>query len=114
MQEGYAADIIEEGPAAERRIMINRDEYVAGTDPLDPSSVLKLTLTTTNTALLQFVAQTNVGYTVQYRTNLESAVWINVTNITSTSLMRTVEVNAPNPPPEMKRFYRVVTPPVPY
>jgi DNA-binding response OmpR family regulator len=27
MQEGYAVDIIEEGLAAERRILINRDEY---------------------------------------------------------------------------------------
>ena len=27
MQEGYAVDIIAEGPAAERRILINRDEY---------------------------------------------------------------------------------------
>ena len=27
MQEGYAVDIIEEGPVAERRILINRDEY---------------------------------------------------------------------------------------
>lgn len=27
MQEGYAADVIEEGTAAERRILINRDEY---------------------------------------------------------------------------------------
>ena len=27
MQEGYAVDIIEDGPAAERRILFNRDEY---------------------------------------------------------------------------------------
>ncbi len=27
MQEGYAVDVIEEGTAAERRILINRDEY---------------------------------------------------------------------------------------
>ncbi len=27
MQEGYAVDVIEEGPVAERRILINRDEY---------------------------------------------------------------------------------------
>ncbi len=27
VQEGYAADVIEEGTAAERRILINRDEY---------------------------------------------------------------------------------------
>jgi DNA-binding response OmpR family regulator len=26
-QEGYAVDVIDEGPAAERRILINRDEY---------------------------------------------------------------------------------------
>ena len=27
VQEGYAVDVIDEGPAAERRILINRDEY---------------------------------------------------------------------------------------
>jgi DNA-binding response OmpR family regulator len=27
MQEGYAVDLIEEGLAAERRILVNRDEY---------------------------------------------------------------------------------------
>lgn len=93
--------------------MINRDEYVAGTHPTNALSVLKLTLTTTNTGVLQFVAQTNVGYTVQYRTNLGSAVWNNVTSISSDSLVRTVRVNAPNPPPEKERYYRIVTPPVP-
>jgi hypothetical protein len=92
--------------------MINRDEYIAGTDPTNALSVLKFTLTATNRGLLEFVAQTNIGYTVQYRTNLNSALWNNVTSISAQSLMQTVRVIAPYPPPET-RLYRIVTPPVP-
>src|ERR1043165_6542876 len=66
--------------------MSNRDEYIAGTDPTNALSVLKLTLTTTNTGLLEFVAQANIGYTVQYRTNLSSALWNNVTSISAQPL----------------------------
>ena len=36
--------------------MINRDEYVAGTNPTDPASLLKLFTVATNANLLQFVA----------------------------------------------------------
>ena len=93
--------------------MINRDEYVAGTDPTNALSVLKLTLTTTNTAVLQFVSQPNIGYTLQYRTNLNTAPWNNLTSVAAQSLMQTVRVNVPKPPPEAARFYRVVTPVVP-
>jgi hypothetical protein len=92
--------------------MINRDEYIAGTDPTNALSVLKLTLTTTNTGVLEFVAQTNVGYSVQYRTNLNSTQWNNVTSVSAQSLVQTVRVTAPFPPPET-RFYRIVTPPAP-
>jgi len=93
--------------------MINRDEYVAGTNPTNALSVLKLTLTTTNTAVLQFIAQPSIGYTVQYRTNLNSAVWNNITSVAAQSLMQTMQVNVPKPPPEPARFYRIVTPSVP-
>ena len=93
--------------------MINRDEYLAGTNPTDVLSVLKLTVTTANSAELQFVAQTNTGYTLQYRTNLTSALWNNVTSIAAQSLMQTVRVSVPKPPPEPARFYRVVTPKIP-
>jgi hypothetical protein len=93
--------------------MINRDEYVAGTNPTDALSVLKLALTITNAGLMQFVAQSNISYSVQYRTDLLSNQWNRVTNITAQSGVRTVEVNAPNPPPDPSRFYRVVTPQLP-
>jgi hypothetical protein len=91
--------------------MINRDEYVAGTNPTNALSVLKLFTTGTNTALLQFVAQTNIDYSVQRRTNLTTAPWSMFTNIIAhPSQVRTVLVNTPNPSPEPLRFYRVVTP----
>jgi len=63
--------------------------------------------------LLEFVAQANLGYTVQFRTNLESATWNVVTNIAANSLVRTVQVDVASPPPEPLRFYRIVTPAVP-
>jgi hypothetical protein len=91
----------------------NRDEYVATTDPTDPLSVLKLALTVGNTAL-QFVAQTNLSYSLQYRTNLAAAMWTTLSNVTGqASNVRTVLVNTPNPAPERERYYRVATPAVP-
>jgi hypothetical protein len=94
--------------------MINRDEYVAGTNPTNALSLLKLALTTTtNAAVLEFEAQTNISYTVQWRTSLSSALWSNLTSITAQTFVRTVQVNAPNPPPEVERYYRVATPAVP-
>ena len=90
--------------------MINRDEFVAGTNPTDALSLLKIILSTTNTSSLQFVAQTNLGYTVQYRTNLSSALWNNISNIPSSPLVRTVVVEVAAPPGVGQRYYRIVTP----
>jgi len=91
----------------------NHDEYVAATDPTNPLSVLKLALTPGNAAL-QFVAQSNLSYSVQYRTNLSTALWTSVTNVAGvTNGVRTIQVNAPNPPPDFERYYRVATPLVP-
>jgi hypothetical protein len=92
--------------------MINTDEFVAGTDPTDALSVLKVVLNATNSALLHFVAQTNRGYTVQYQTNLQGTIWRSLTNVGISSQVRTMQLNAPNPPPESERFYRIVTPPL--
>jgi hypothetical protein len=92
--------------------MINRDEYIAGTNPTNALSVLKLFTANTNTAL-QFVAQTNISYSVQYRSTISSTNWTTVTNVASQpSNVRTVNVNTPNPPPDVERYYRVVTPQV--
>ena len=93
--------------------MINRDEYVAGTDPINALSLLKLTLSTTNRSVLQFVAQSNIAYSIQFRTNLISGPWNNLTNLTTQSQTRTMQVNAVSSPALPERCYRVVTPQVP-
>jgi hypothetical protein len=91
----------------------NRDEYLSGTDPSNPGSVMKLTWATTNAALLEFVARSNIGYSIQFRTNLASGPWFNLTNLSVQSQTRTVQVNAVSSPPLPERYYRVVTPRVP-
>jgi len=94
--------------------MINRDEYVAGTNPTNALSLLKLFVSDPGATAMEFVAQTNVGYTVQWRTNLTAAPWMTLTNVPpQPSQVRTISVSAPNPPPGDERYYRVVTPLVP-
>jgi hypothetical protein len=93
--------------------MSNRDEYIAGTNPTNAASVLQIVFATTNATVLRFIAQSNVGYTVQYQTNLSSPNWMNLTNITAQPQMRTTEVNVLNPSTFTERFFRVLTPPAP-
>jgi lysophospholipase L1-like esterase len=93
--------------------MSNLDEYLSGTDPTNPGSVLKLTLATTNSALLEFVARSNIAYSIQFRTNLVTGSWNNLTNLNAQSQTRTVQVNAVSSPSLPEYYYRVVTPQVP-
>jgi len=93
--------------------MSNRDEYIAGTNPTNALSLLNIVLTATNANVLQFVAQMNVSYSVQSRSNLAAAAWINLTNITASSLVRTVQVDTVAAPLGTERYFRVVTPLVP-
>ena len=93
--------------------MNNRDEYLAGTNPTNALSVLKIVLTATNANVLQFLAQSNITYSVQWRTNFLPAIWVNLTNITGQTGVRTIIVDTALGPPASERYYRVVTPLVP-
>jgi hypothetical protein len=94
--------------------MSNRDEYLAGTNPTNALSVLKIVLSATNATQLNFTAQSNISYTVQYRTNLVVLPWSNLTSISAQPLVRTVQVNTVTAPAAPERYYRIVTPSVPY
>ena len=91
--------------------MSNRDEYVAGTNPTDASSVLKLFTGTANQSVLEFVAQPNISYTVQWGTNVTA--WNSLTNINAQSGVRTIQVDTAVGPPSREKYLRVVTPMVP-
>lgn len=93
--------------------MDNRSEYVAGTNPTNALSLLNIVVSATNVSQLNFVAQTNINYTVQWRTNLGSAPWQRLTNIVGSSQVRTMSVNTATAPGTSERYFRVVTPLVP-
>ncbi len=90
--------------------MINRDEYVAGTNPTNALSLLNIVLSATNATQLQFVAQSNITYSVQMRTNLSSGNWSSITNVSGQSGVRTIEVNSATAPASEQRFFRIITP----
>ena len=74
--------------------MSNYDEFRAGTNPTNALSVLKIAQSATNANVLQFVAQTNLTCTVLCRTNLIGASWTGVTNVLSSTGVRTVLVDS--------------------
>ena len=77
------------------------------------ASVLKILLSTTNSAPWNFIAQPNLSYSVQWRSNLTTMAWTNLTSIFAQPLLRTVEVNTATAPPGVERYLRLVTPQVP-
>ena len=93
--------------------MSNRDEFLSGTNPTNAASVLKILLSTTNSAPWNFIAQPNLSYSVQWRSNLTTMAWTNLTSIFAQPLLRTVEVNTVTAPPGVERYLRLVTPQAP-
>jgi hypothetical protein len=89
--------------------MTNLDEFRAGTNPTNAQSVLRLQWLSWNPSRLQFVAQSNVTYSIQFSTNLAPAPWFTLSNIGAQSLIRTTVVTDPSPT-NRTRFYRAITP----
>jgi hypothetical protein len=89
--------------------MSNLNEYRSGTNPTNAFSVLKLTVNSLMPPRLQFVAQSNISYSVQFNSNLGYDVWTNLSNISGQSIVRTALVVDTTFSNDM-RFYRVVTP----
>ena len=90
--------------------MTNVQEFRAGTNPNDGQSVLKVLVTTLVPLKLQFVAQSNISYAVQFQSNITTQPWLLLSNVPAQPLVRTVLVTDPNPATNTTRFYRAVTP----
>ena len=89
--------------------MCNRDEYIAGTNPLDPSSVLALTpLSKSSSVVFGFTAMSNITYSIEFSDKLNTGSWTVLTNLPASKsnqlILITNELNNP------KIFYRVKTP----
>jgi hypothetical protein len=84
-------------------------EFIAGTDPRDPQSYLKLEAARDgNGAALSFNATSNKTYTVSFLEELGGVTWRTVTNISSAPTNRMIRVTPPAG--QARRFYRLVTP----
>jgi hypothetical protein len=89
--------------------MTNLEEYIAGTDPRDDQSYLKVdTISVAGSATLNFIARSNKTYTIQYNSELALSGWVNFTNALSRPTNRVETVVDPGLSPG--RVYRLITP----
>ena len=89
--------------------MTNYQEYIAGTNPRDPLSYLKLDqLTVNGPATLRFMALSNKTYTVQYKNTLITPTWQRLADVAARTTNRVETVIDPSFVPS--RYYRLVTP----
>ena len=93
----------------------NCDEYLAGTDPQDPASFLKVEiLAETGQVKIRFSALAGKTYTVQFRDQVSDGPWQILTGVpavpgnpTAPRLVELLDGSAPVPG---ERYYRLVTP----
>ncbi len=89
--------------------MSNRAEYIAGTDPTDPLSVLRLEPgTLPGSAAVLVSAVSNRTYTVQYTDDLPDGHWKRLADVPARSTNRVERV--PDPQWTTNRYYRLTTP----
>ncbi len=89
----------------------NWQEYLAGTDPRNPASVLRVSIDAQNHAgVISFTASPNQAFTLQYRDSLIKGEWVDLTNISPAESERTVVCADTLPLALASRFYRVRSP----
>ena len=102
--EGLASD----GVDADGDGVLNIDEYVAGTGPLDPKDFFKVTSSQKQGEAFTAEVQGRVGriYTLQRSDNLEPDKWTGVVSVGPLGANGPVTLSDPGAPPG-KAFYRV-------
>ncbi|MBI3416366.1 MAG: lamin tail domain-containing protein [Verrucomicrobia bacterium] len=93
----------------------NFQEYLAGTDPFDPSSVLSLSIARlpTGKPRLTFAAAAGKSYSVQFRGDLNTGVWEKLFDIEAPATPSVIEREDTALIGTSVRFYRLVTPRAP-
>jgi hypothetical protein len=89
----------------------NRQEYLTGTDPLDPRSGLRIEATRSDTGVrLNFLAVAGRSYTLQSGTALPGGPWTKLIDFAPQSTTRVVQLTDPLLLDSGERFYRLTTP----
>ena len=91
--------------------MSNLMEYLAGTDPTDPASVLRIiAIASPPPYVLSIPVVAGRSYTVQYSDDLPSGAWLKLRDLAPPALDGIAHVTDTNAPASRARFYRLVTP----
>jgi hypothetical protein len=90
----------------------NLQEFIAGTNPRDPNSVLRLAIQPVGSgaAGLQFQAISNKSYTIQYLEHIGATQWQRFLDVAPAPTNRQVGITNQAGP---SRFYRIATPQLP-
>jgi hypothetical protein len=89
--------------------MSNGAELVAGTDPNDPTSFLRIDYTTAPAQVrVQFNAKANLTYVIEYSEQVAGGAWTRLSEVAAAGADRPISLVDPNGHPT--RFYRLVTP----
>jgi hypothetical protein len=89
--------------------MSNRDEYVAGTNPTNALSYLRVDLTAlSGLPSVQVAVVSNRTYTVQYSDALGAVTWSKLADVIARPINRVETI--PDPGWTTNRFYRITTP----
>jgi len=93
----------------------NLQEYLAGTDPRDALSCLKIESTAASngppqTIFIRFNGVADRTYTVQYRDSLVSGKWLKLTNAPPPLASGMMDVAVSPAATSGARYYRIVTP----
>jgi hypothetical protein len=87
----------------------NGDELIAGTNPNDPGSYLRVEQTTTPGIIrIQFLAAAGKTYSIEYTDALGSGVWVKLADVPPVAGGGPVSVT--DPTSRANRYYRIATP----
>ena len=90
----------------------NQSEFLAGTVPTNAQSVFVLKASMIGGQIhVTFTAQTNVGYTVQYKDALTDITWQKLSDVPASANSQAIDIVDVGAPAQ--RFYRAVTPQLP-
>ena len=95
--------------------LTNLEEYLAGTNPKQANSVLKITAALDGSGVvLTFTAIAGRTYTVQYCDGLRrAALWPKLADVPAQTATQVIVLHDNSVSEGLQRFYRIITPAVP-